>query len=82
MSTISTTGVAGVQRSLAHSLDGLRRHQKSLNETSERLAATAPLGDTAGDIVQLGLDARGFQANARAARVADELVGNLIDVLA
>ena len=67
---------------LERGLSGLRRHQESLNRTADRIAGTAPLGDTPGDMVQLMNDARGFQANARTVRTADELVGTLLDILA
>lgn len=60
-------------------LRGLDRSTERLNDAADRIAATAPLGDTAGDMVDLMQSKRAFQANAAVVRTADETVGTLFD---
>ena len=60
-------------------LRGLDRSTERLARTSGRIADTAPLGDTEGDMVDLLQSRRSFQANAVVVRTADETLGTLFD---
>lgn len=72
--------LAGIQSALS----GIHAHLDSFNQTASRIARSAPGpgADLPKDMVQMMIDKRCIQANASTIKVADDMIGTLVDILA
>jgi hypothetical protein len=72
---------------IASALNGLATHQRLLEDSARRIARAgwpppAEPVDLARESVQILVARTGYQANLRTIKVADEMLGTLLDVLA
>ena len=62
-------------------LYGLRTQLDRFERTAEQIAAEAPSGRLAEQMVDLSISKAGVQANVKVVQTADEMLGSLLDLL-
>ena len=68
-------------QALQSALTGIRNNLDDFRKAAESIAEDESQEFLAENLVQLKVSQRGVEANARAAKTADELAGTLLDLL-
>ena len=77
---ISAVGVS-VIAALSHAVAGIDTGFRQLERAAERISREGAGGDLASNLVDLKVSQRSVETNVVIARVADETIGTLLDVL-
>ena len=67
---------------ISSAIEGVRAHLEAFNRTADRIARFEQGRDPARDGVQMLIEKRGLQIQLKTIKVADEMSGSLIDILA